>query len=142
MSSQAVAASRGNALFVTCFAALVATAFCFVLRTFVIDDWGHEFGLSATQKGEHDVQHGTQLHATFFTQEKTGVFGSYHALEGKVAAADAETRAVVESVVTGSKKTALKSVALLPLVMLTAYLLLIVYFRSRGGYRAVALTSG
>ncbi len=33
-------------------AALVATAFCFVMRAFVIDDWGHEFNLSATQKGE------------------------------------------------------------------------------------------
>lgn len=88
----------------------------------------------------HDAQNGTQLHETFFTQEKTGVFGSYHALdETKVAAADAETRAVVESVVTGSKKTALKSVALLPLVMLAAYLLLMLYFRRRGGYRAVAL---
>lgn len=49
---EAVAAPRGNALFITCFAALVATSFCFVLRAFVIDDWGHEFGLSATQKGE------------------------------------------------------------------------------------------
>ena len=39
-------------MFITCFAALVATSFCFVLRAFVIDDWGHEFGLSATQKGE------------------------------------------------------------------------------------------
>ena len=68
------------------------------------------------------------------------MFGSYHSLdEAKVAAADAETRAVVESVVTGSKKAALKSVALLPLVMLTAYLLLMLYFRRRGGYRAVAL---
>ena len=38
MSSEAVAAPRGNALFITCFAALVATSFCFVLRAFVIDD--------------------------------------------------------------------------------------------------------
>jgi DHA2 family metal-tetracycline-proton antiporter-like MFS transporter len=68
------------------------------------------------------------------------VFGKYHALdEAKVAAADPQTRTVVESVVTGSKKTALKSVAVLPLIMLTAYLLLMLYFRSRGGYRAVAL---
>jgi MFS transporter, DHA2 family, metal-tetracycline-proton antiporter len=88
-----------------------------------------------------DAKNGTHLYETFYTQEKTGVFGSYHALdEAKVAAADADTRAVVESVVTGSKKTALKSVALLPLVMLVSYLLLMLYFRRRGGYRAVALT--
>jgi outer membrane cobalamin receptor/fucose permease len=45
-------ASRADGLFITCFAAMVATAFCFVLRAFVIDDWGREFGLSETQKGE------------------------------------------------------------------------------------------
>jgi MFS family permease len=88
----------------------------------------------------HDAQNSTRLYETFYTQEKTGVFGRYHALdEAKVAAADPQTRTVVESVVTGSKKTALKSVAVLPLIMLTAYLLLMLYFRSRGGYRAVAL---
>lgn len=39
-------------LLATCFAALVATSFGFVLRAMVIDDWGREFGLSETQKGE------------------------------------------------------------------------------------------
>ena len=34
-----------------CFAALVATSFCFILRAFSIDAWGVEFGLSETQKG-------------------------------------------------------------------------------------------
>jgi MFS transporter, DHA2 family, metal-tetracycline-proton antiporter len=91
----------------------------------------------------HDAQQGTQLHATFVTQEKTGAFGAYRALdETKVAASDPQTRALVESVVAGSKKAALKSVALLPVLMLGAYLVLMVYFRRRGGYRAVALESG
>lgn len=90
----------------------------------------------------YDAENRTQLHDTFFTQSKTGIFGSYQALdEAKVAAADEGTRAVVASVITASKKTALKSVALLPLVMLVAYLSLLVYFRRRGGYRAVALQS-
>ena len=88
----------------------------------------------------HDARHGTQLHDTFFTNEKTGVFGRYHALdEAKVAGGDDDTRAVVNSVVTGSKKTALQSVAILPLIMLGAYVLLMLYFRRQGGYRAVAL---
>jgi MFS transporter, DHA2 family, metal-tetracycline-proton antiporter len=39
-------------IFVTSFAAIVATAFCFILRALVIDDWGREFALSETQKGE------------------------------------------------------------------------------------------
>src|SRR5687768_16975062 len=37
--------------FAVCFAALVATSFCFILRAFSIDAWGVEFGLSETQKG-------------------------------------------------------------------------------------------
>jgi len=39
-------------LLVTCFTALVATSFGFVLRAMVIDDWGREFALTETQKGE------------------------------------------------------------------------------------------
>src|SRR5215471_13132521 len=37
--------------FAVCFAALVATSFCFILRAFSIDAWGVEFNLSETQKG-------------------------------------------------------------------------------------------
>src|SRR6185436_20719286 len=39
-------------LFWGCFFALVATAFGFVVRTQVIKNWGSEFGLTETQKGE------------------------------------------------------------------------------------------
>ena len=47
-----VAGASRRRLLATCFVALVATSFGFVLRAFVIDDWGREFGLSETQKGE------------------------------------------------------------------------------------------
>jgi len=39
-------------LFVVAFAAIVATSFCFVLRAMVVDEWGVEFALTQTQKGE------------------------------------------------------------------------------------------
>jgi MFS family permease len=91
----------------------------------------------------HDAAQGTQLHATFFTSQKTGVFGNYYALdEEKLAQSDAETRAVVSTVVADSKKLALRSVAVLPLIMLGAYLALMLYFRRQGGYRPVALPTG
>jgi len=46
-------ATKGHSLiFTTSFAAITATSFCFVLRALVIDDWGLQFGLSETQKGE------------------------------------------------------------------------------------------
>ncbi len=39
-------------LFWGCFIALIATAFGFVIRTMLMNEWGVEFGLSETQKGE------------------------------------------------------------------------------------------
>ena len=38
-------------IFWGCFIALIATAFGFVIRTMIIDDWGAEFNLSQTEKG-------------------------------------------------------------------------------------------
>ena len=42
----------------------------------------------------------------------------------------------------GAKRGALSSVALLPIVMLVCYLILIFYFRKRGGYKAETLDPG
>ena len=39
-------------LFWGCFIALVATAFGFVVRTMIINEWATEFNLTETQKGE------------------------------------------------------------------------------------------
>ena len=39
-------------LFWACFMSIVATAFGFVVRTQIIDDWGREFHLTETQKGD------------------------------------------------------------------------------------------
>jgi MFS family permease len=39
-------------LFWACFVALITTAFGFIVRAIIIDDWGTEFDLSATEKGE------------------------------------------------------------------------------------------
>lgn len=49
-------AARGGAneklLFWACFISLIATAFGFIIRALIIDDWGRDFGLTQTQKGE------------------------------------------------------------------------------------------
>ena len=45
--------SRQNKLlFWGCFAALIATAFGFIVRAMLMDSWGREFGLNKTQQGE------------------------------------------------------------------------------------------
>lgn len=46
------AARPRSGLFMASFTAIVATSFCFILRALVIGEWGTEFGLSETQKGE------------------------------------------------------------------------------------------
>ena len=44
--------SNNKRLFVACFIALIATAFGFIIRTMVIDEWSRQFGLSPTERGE------------------------------------------------------------------------------------------
>ena len=39
-------------LFLACFFSLIATAFGFIIRAMIMDDWAAQFGLSETQKGE------------------------------------------------------------------------------------------
>jgi MFS family permease len=46
------ASANDKLLFWACFMSIVATAFGFIIRTQIIDDWGTQFRLSETQKGE------------------------------------------------------------------------------------------
>jgi MFS family permease len=92
--------------------------------------------------GAHDARHGSSLYATYFSREQRGLFGQYRSLDDDaVAAGSPEVQATVAAIVADSKRTALRYVAALPLVMLLAYLGLIAYFRGRGGYAAVRLPS-
>ena len=43
---------RDRLLFLGCFVALITTAFGFIVRTMLINEWGVEFSLTETQKGE------------------------------------------------------------------------------------------
>jgi DHA2 family metal-tetracycline-proton antiporter-like MFS transporter len=88
---------------------------------------------------EYDAKNGTQLEQTL-TTEKKGVFGTYAAVDpAKRAAVSVETKAVVDKIDNDSKRDALRSIALLPLIMLLAYLGMLLYFRGRGGYKPVVL---
>jgi hypothetical protein len=46
---------------------------------------------------------------------------------------------VVDTIDNESKRDALRSIAILPLLMLAAYIGLLLYFRSKGGYKPVVL---
>jgi len=89
---------------------------------------------------DYDAAHGSAFAATYLSAPKTGLFGSYEALDPrKLAAAPAADREVLKGVAAASKKAALRDVAVLPVVTLLAYIGLIVRFRLRGGYRPVTL---
>ena len=81
-----------------------------------------------------------EIHAQVLGEEKMSPLGPYRAVEpDKVAALPEESRAVITEVTETAKKDALATMALFPAFMLVCYIALMAYFRTRGGYRPVAL---
>lgn len=73
---------------------------------------------------------------------KDGLFGKYNSIDQeKLASTNEESQALVKEVQDASKQIALKEVAILPGVMLLCYLILLGYFKSKGGYKAEVLAS-
>jgi len=76
--------------------------------------------------------------------QKTWVFGTYEAVEPKRVEElpNPADREQVKTLSEAGKKEALKAVAIFPAIMLVAYLLLMAYFKSKGGYKPVLLEAG
>ena len=88
---------------------------------------------------EYDAKNGTQL-TQALTVERKGMFGTYTAIDpDKRAAVAGDEKAAVDQIDRESKHDALRTIAMLPLLMLLVYLGLWLYFRSRGGYKPVVL---
>ena len=79
------------------------------------------------------------LHSQVMVQ-RNSIFGDYQAVDPAVAATvpagDQQTLGQVQE---QSQKEALRTIAFLPVLMLVFYIALILYFRSRGGYRPVSI---
>ncbi len=69
------------------------------------------------------------------------VLGSYTAVDMKKVG-ELESSEDVQAVVTSAKQGALAKVVIFPVIMLASYLILIAYFRARGGYKPVELPTG
>jgi MFS family permease len=88
----------------------------------------------------YDQSHNTSLHTTYVTENKTSFFGDYKALDqAKLATASVADNATVTGIRDTAKKDALRDIVVFPIIMLVSYLALIIYFRSKGGYKAVVL---
>jgi MFS family permease len=81
------------------------------------------------------------LYAKVAGPEKKSIFGNYNSLEeDKIKALSEDEKTVVTEAKDLSKKNALSTVAIFPCFMLACYVLLILYFKAKGGYHAQELT--
>lgn len=77
------------------------------------------------------------VYETISKQDKY-ILGSYDVIDAeKLDSIPAEKKEAVEKVAKPAEQKALARIAVLPMFMLAAYLLLTFYFKSRGGYKAV-----
>jgi hypothetical protein len=75
--------------------------------------------------------------------EKTAYLLTFQPVDkAKVAALPPAQKELVEKLNAENSQQTLSQVALLPAIMFACYLLLIGYFKSRGGYKAVDLGGG
>jgi fucose permease len=80
------------------------------------------------------------LHARVVAGEKTSVFGRYQPIDQqKFEALPESDKDVVGEITASAKQSALMTVAIFPAIMLACYLILIFYFKSKGGYKPVEL---
>lgn len=88
----------------------------------------------------YDKENNTAIHSTYVTEQKTSLFGDYEALDqNKLANANPQEQHTIATIRETAKKEALQYIVIFPLIMLVSYTLLIMYFRSKGGYKVVVL---
>ncbi|HWZ36164.1 MAG TPA: MFS transporter [Mucilaginibacter sp.] len=88
----------------------------------------------------YDQAHQTAIHSTYVTEQKTSLFGDYKALDqAKLATANASEQQTVTTIRDSAKKEALGYIVVFPLIMFVSFVLLILYFRSKGGYKVITL---
>lgn len=81
------------------------------------------------------------LHTQIVAPEKTSVFGKYKPLDqDKVDNLNENQKMTIAGIQAAAKKNALATVAIFPIIMLISYIGLILYFKSKGGYKAEELT--
>lgn len=81
-----------------------------------------------------------EVHQQIMTEKTKSIFGDYNSLdEQKLATADQEVKDKVTEIQGASKKGALATIAYLPIFMLVCYIGLLLYFRTKGGYKAVEI---
>jgi hypothetical protein len=87
------------------------------------------------------IRHSDPAIAEQVLTKKAGMFGEAESLDqNKFESLDEKQKEEVERAVVESKQGTLAKIAILPGIMFVCYLVLLVYFRSKGGYEAQVLT--
>ncbi len=90
---------------------------------------------------EYDRMNNTTLQEEYISVEKNSIFGTYKTLDlAKFETAPVQEQEIIETTTVKAKKGALKLVAVLPVIMFVAFVLLFLYFKKRGGYKQVEIT--
>ncbi|MGD2246353.1 MAG: MFS transporter [Candidatus Aminicenantes bacterium] len=80
------------------------------------------------------------IHSQIVAEEKVSLFGKYRPIDqDELASLEESDQQAVDTVVASAKKNALMTVAVFPAIMLVCYLILIFYFKAKGGYKPVEL---
>jgi hypothetical protein len=77
--------------------------------------------------------------------DKPGMFGRYSGLDTEKvekAKLSQSEKDMIDQIVNQTKQSTLVKIAILPAIMFVCYLMLIIYFRAKGGYKAQSLTAG
>jgi hypothetical protein len=83
-----------------------------------------------------------EIHAQVLGEEKTSVLGKYRAVDpSKVEELPEDSKTIVNEATATAKKDALGTMAIFPGIMLVSYLVLMAYFKSRGGYKPVDIAA-
>ena len=81
-----------------------------------------------------------QIHQQVVGEEKNSIFGKYRPiLTDKFTQLSEDDQKVVTDVRDSAKQSALLTVAIFPFIMFICFIILIFYFRSKGGYKPVEL---
>lgn len=93
-----------------------------------------------TGVADYDQAHQTELYSTYFTQERSSLFGDYRSMDYNIFnQAPADEKETIVTIQEDAKKVALRDIVIFPVIMLVSYIALIFYFRSKGGYKVKIL---
>lgn len=90
---------------------------------------------------QYDQEKGTQLAGQYLILDKVSILGEYKALDMQKINQEEATgkKEILSNIQLKAKKDALRSVAILPVIMFFCYGILFFYFKSRGGYKPVEI---